>query len=195
MLLPGELPLDFPSVSAMRKVSLREASQRLAFPFDDRTDQSDAQTFESSSQRIAVGSFAVDQSCSSWRAQRSGRDQLIDQSHLLRRGAVEDRMQRDTFPIDQQLNFGSIARLGRTNASHPFFPRTIVVSARRVSRSRWRRSSLGSTIRCQARCNTPVSVHNLNRCGRRTWKGANLVNLSSNRRSRVQTESHPGSHD
>lgn len=72
-------------------------------------------------------------------------------------------MQRDTFPISQQLNLGSLARLGWTDGFAPFFPGMNVASARRVSRSNWRKSSLSSTIRCQARWKTPVSVHNLNR--------------------------------
>ena len=42
MLQPGECPLDFPSVSVIETVPLREVSQRLVFPFDERTDQTDA---------------------------------------------------------------------------------------------------------------------------------------------------------
>jgi hypothetical protein len=75
---------------------------------------------------------------------------------------VNGRVQRDTIPISQQLNLGSLAGLGGTDGFAPFFPGINVASPKRVSRSNWRKSSLSSTIRCQARCRTPVSVHNLN---------------------------------
>jgi hypothetical protein len=65
MLQPGECPLDFPSVSVEGTVSLREMSQRLVFSFDERTDQTNSQSFESPPQRVAVCRFVVDQARSS----------------------------------------------------------------------------------------------------------------------------------
>ena len=204
MLQPSERPLNSPSIPVMESIAFCQMSQRFITALDERTDQADPQTFEPSAERIAVRRFVIDQPRPPWKVDGRCRDQLFDQSDLVGRGAVDRRMQRDTFPIRQQLNLGSLAGLGGTDGFAPFFPGINVASPKRVLRSNWRKLSLSSTIRCQARCRTPVSVHNLNLWWQTLLEGSQLgksfqrqpvksTNRIPSRQSRLEWEGRPPS--
>jgi len=163
MLQPAERPFDLPAVAVMLLIARQQFSLRLIAAFDERVNESQAPMLESPTQGLAVGRFVVDQTFRFIDECRRGYHQRLDQLDFVRRGTRNVRMQWYAFAVRQQDNLAAFAGLGRPDVVAPFFAGTNVASPRSVSRSSCFKSSLSSSSRCQARWNTPVLTHTVNR--------------------------------
>ncbi len=163
MLQPAERPFDLPAVAVMLLIARRQFSLRLIAAFDERVNEPQAPILQSLTQRCTVGRFVVDQTFRFVDERRRGRHQRLDQLDFVRRGTGDLRVERRPLVVRQQDNLAAFAGLGRPDVVAPFFAGTKVASPRSDWRSSPVKSSLSSSSRCQARWNTPVLTHTVNR--------------------------------
>ena len=160
VLEPAVGALDLPSslVPAERATVLRFGSLSVR---PVRTDQLDAPRLQARSKRITVRGRIVDQSIQPL-PQLSMFEQRLDQLDVVMRGAVDVGGKGSSARVNENHDFGSFAALGFADVGAPLFALENVPSARASSRSIFPRPSSCRRHRCQARWNTPDSVHSCN---------------------------------
>jgi hypothetical protein len=157
VLQPGDRSLDFITSSITSDFPAVLRSTLLATS-TVRADQLDAALGQPRAERIAVGSFVVNQTLRLTRRRAS-----IDQVYFRDVGRFRVNSQRQTFAVDEQHDLRPLAAFGVANLGAPFFAGENVPSAIASSQLIFPRSSSCFRSRDQATLKTPDSVHCLNR--------------------------------
>ena len=161
VLQPADGTLDFPSSSVATKFSAILGGW-LPAAFTMWTDEFRPTFIESTTQRVTVGCFVVDQS-SRPTSDDALIEQRLDQRYLSRTGTRDRRRERQPMPVGEDHGLSALASLGLAYQITPFFAEENVPSAI-VSFQLMRpfRSSLRSK-RAQASSQIPASVHRWSR--------------------------------
>jgi hypothetical protein len=134
------------------------------------TDQFDAVSGQTLSQRIAICGAVIDESSGD-----EGGDGLIeqrlDESNFRGARAVDVDRQRQAGTVDQKHELSALAPLRGTNQIAPFFAGANVPSAKPCSQSISPRRSSCSSNRRQAWSHTPLLDHSTKRLQQVTYEG------------------------